>query len=69
MKKEKMKMNENEKTTKIVSDAIVARKLCKMGNPIIDIKKNKFKKDNSSVFVFAITDKFKEDFASIKAEA
>ena len=38
-------------------------------NPIIDIKKNKFKKDNSSVFVFAITDKFKEDFASIKAEA
>ena len=69
MKKEKMKMNENEKTTKIVSDAIVARKLCKMGNPIIDIKKNKFKKDNSSVFVFVITDKFKEDFASIKAEA
>ena len=58
-------MNENEKTTKIVSDAIVARKLCKMGNPIIDIKKNKFKKDNSSVFVFAITDKFKEDLSSI----
>ena len=55
----------DEKTTKIVSDAMVARKLCKMGNPIIDIKRNKFKTDNSSVFVFAITDKFKEDLSSI----
>lgn len=62
-------MNENKKTTKIISDATTARKLCKMGNPIIDIKRNKFKSDNSSVFVFAITDKFEEDFASIKAEA
>lgn len=55
----------NEKTTKIISDVTIARKLCKMGNPIIDIKKNKFKADNSSVFVFAITDKFKEDLSSI----
>ena len=55
----------NEKTTKIISDVIIARKLCKMGNPIIDIKKNKFKVDNSSVFVFAIADKFKEDLSSI----
>lgn len=55
----------NEKTTKIISDVTIARKLCKMGNPIIDIKKNKFKVDNSSVFVFAITDKFKEDLSSI----
>lgn len=55
----------DEKTTKIISDAKVARKLCKMGNPIVDIKRNKFKADNSSVFVFAITDKFKEDLASI----
>ena len=69
MKKEKMKMNEDEETTRIVSDARGARKRWKRGNPSIDIKKNKFKKDNSSVFVFAITDKFKEDFASIKAEA
>ena len=55
----------NEKTTKIISDVTIARKLCKMGNPIIDIKKNKFKADNSSVFVFAITDKFNEDLSSI----
>lgn len=55
----------NEKTTKIISDVTIARKLCKMGNPIIDIKKNKFKVDNSSVFVFTITDKFKEDLSSI----
>lgn len=61
-------MNENEKVTQIISNSKVARKLCKMGNPIVDIKKNKFKKDNSSVFVFNITDKFKEDLASIKAE-
>lgn len=62
----------DEKTTKIISDVRVARKLCKMGNPIIDIKRNKFKSDNSSVFVFTITDKFKEDLSSIvdkKAEA
>lgn len=55
----------DEKTTKIISDAKVARKLCKMGNPIVDIKRNKFKADNSSVFVFAITDKFREDLSSI----
>lgn len=55
----------NEKTTKIISDVTIARKLCKMGNPIIDIKKNKFKADNSSVFVFAITDKFKEDLSNV----
>ena len=55
----------DEKTTKIISDAKVARKLCKMGNPIVDIKRNKFKSDNSSVFVFTITDKFKEDLSSI----
>lgn len=61
-------MNENEKVTQIVSNSKIARKLCKMGNPIVDIKKNKFKKDNSSVFVFNITDKFKADLASIKAE-
>ena len=62
----------DEKTTKIISDVKVARKLCKMGNPIVDIKRNKFKSDNSSVFVFSITDKFKEDLSSIvdkKAEA
>ena len=62
----------DEKTTKIISDAKVARKLFKMGNPIVDIKRNKFKADNSSVFVFAITDKFREDLSSIvdkKAEA
>lgn len=62
-------MNENEKNTKVISDANVARKLCKMGNHIIDIKKNKFKNDNSSVFVFELNDKFKEDFDSIKPQA
>lgn len=54
-----------EKTTKIVKSAKVARKLCKMGNPIVDIKKNKDRDDGSSVFVFAITDKFQEDLSSI----
>lgn len=62
-------MNENEKKTKVIGDATLARKLCKMGHYIIDIKKNKFKNDNSSVFVFELTDKFKEDFASIQPQA
>jgi non-homologous end joining protein Ku len=63
---------ENQKVTKIISDSKVARHLCKMGNHIVDIKKNKFKTDNSSVFVFEVTDKFKADLDSIvgeKAEA
>ena len=54
-----------EKTTKIVKSAKVARKLCKMGNHIVDIKKNKDRDDGSSVFVFEITEKFQEDLSSI----
>lgn len=54
-----------EKTTKVIKNPTVAKKLCNMGNPIISIKKNKFKNDGSSVFVFAITEKFNEDLATI----
>ncbi len=61
-------MNDNEKTTRVIKSAKVARKLCKAGNPIIDIKKAKNRNDGSSVFVFAITDKFNEDLASILAK-
>lgn len=55
----------NEKTTKVIKNPTVARKLCKMGNYIIDIKKNKDRTDGSSVFVFAITEKFNNDLSSV----
>jgi len=42
----------------------VARHLLKLGNPIVDIKPDK-QKINSSVFVFEITEKFKNDLAAI----
>ena len=55
----------NEKTTKVIKNPTVARKLCKMGNHIIDIKKNKDRTDGSSVFVFAITEKFNNDLSIV----
>lgn len=38
----------------------VARRLLKMGNPIVDIKPDKYNREKT-IFVFKITDKFKED--------
>lgn len=43
----------------------IARKLLKMGHPICDIKPKKENPD-ASIFIFAETEKFKNDFASIK---
>lgn len=42
----------------------VARHLLKMGNPIYDIKPKKENPD-ASIFLFAETDKFLKDFATI----
>lgn len=40
----------------------VARRLLHMGNPIIDIKPDKKNRDKT-IFIFEITNKFKEDMA------
>lgn len=41
----------------------VARKLLHMGNPISDIKPDKSNNDKT-IFIFEITEKFKQDMAS-----
>lgn len=38
----------------------VARRLLRMGNPIVDIKPDKNNRDKT-IFVFEVTDKFKND--------
>lgn len=42
----------------------VARHLIKMGNPVYDIKPKKENPD-TSIFLFAETEKFQKDFAAI----
>lgn len=56
-----------EKVTKLVFKASVARKLCKLGHHIIDIKANR-ENPVASVFVFENTEQFKEDLAKILDE-
>lgn len=47
--------------TKSVFTPYVARRLLRMGNPIVDIKP--CKEDRSkTIFVFEVTEKFKKDF-------
>jgi hypothetical protein len=46
--------------TKCIFTPFVAKKLLKMGNPIIDIRADKNNKDKT-VFVFEKTEKLKED--------
>jgi hypothetical protein len=58
--------NEN-KTSKLVFDARVARTLCKRNFPIIDIKPLKGDPDKT-VFVFANTEEFQNAFAEIMDE-
>lgn len=58
--------NEN-KVSKLVFDAKVARALCKKGFPIIDIKPLRGEPDKT-VFVFANTDEFQAAFTQIMEE-
>ena len=55
--------NEN-KASKLVFDAKIARALCKKNFPIIDIKPMRGEPDKT-VFVFANTDEFQEAFTQI----
>lgn len=58
--------NEN-KTSKLVFDARVARALCKKNFPIIDIKPLRGEPDKT-VFVFANTEEFQNAFTEIMDE-
>ena len=58
--------NEN-KTSKLIFDARVARALCKKNFPIIDIKPLRGEPDKT-VFVFANTDDFTNAFADVMDE-
>ena len=58
--------NENKKS-KLVFDARVARALCKKNFPIIDIKPLRGEPDKT-VFVFANTEEFQNAFAQIMDE-
>ena len=58
--------NEN-KTSKLVFDAKIARALCKQNFPIIDIKPMRGEPDKT-VFVFANTGEFQSAFTQIMDE-
>lgn len=58
--------NENKKS-KLVFDARIARALCKKNHPIIDIKPLRGEPDKT-VFVFANTEEFQVAFAQIMEE-
>ena len=58
--------NENKKS-KLVFDARIARALCKKGFPIIDIKPLRGEPDKT-VFVFANTEEFQTAFTQIMDE-
>ena len=58
--------NEN-KTSKLIFDARVARALCKRNFPIIDIKPLRGEPDKT-VFVFANTEEFQQAFTTIMDE-
>ena len=58
--------NEN-KTSKLVFDARVARALCKKNFPIIDIKPLRGEPDKT-VFVYANTEEFQKAFNEIMSE-
>lgn len=58
--------NENKKS-KLVFDARIARALCKKDFPIIDIKPLRGEPDKT-VFVFANTEEFQEAFLQIMEE-
>lgn len=59
-------MNENKKS-KLVFDARVARTLCKKGFPIVDIKPLRGEPDKT-VFVFENTESFQEAFSQTMDE-
>jgi hypothetical protein len=68
-KREKVmtEMRNENKTSKLVFDARVARTLCKRSFPIIDIKPLKGDPEKT-VFVFANTEEFQNAFSEIMDE-
>jgi hypothetical protein len=60
-------MEDLRKDYKLIFNAGCARKMLKMGIPIVDIKADKNNKDKT-VFVFKRTPEFEEAFTKINAE-
>lgn len=60
-------MNEQNKEYKVVKDPKLARKLCKKGHYIVDIKKKKGSYD-ASVFIFEKNEQFDNDLKEISAQ-
>ena len=56
-----------DKKTKLIFKASIARKLTKLNNPIVDIKPNR-ENPVASVFVFENTEKFRNDLSKILEE-
>ena len=60
-----MEQKTKEQEYKIIIKPSIARKLLKLGNPILDIKPHReFKSE--TVFIFEITEKFKNDLSELK---
>lgn len=53
--------------TKLIFKTYLARRLLKLDNPIIDIKPDKLK-EGRTIFVFEITEKFKNDLSTLLSE-
>ncbi len=64
---ESLESQENQQESKLIFSAPIARRLLKMHNEIIDIKPDRTRPARS-VFVFAVNDKFKDDFNTVLNE-
>lgn len=58
---------DGQQESKLIFSAPIARRLLKMHNEIIDIKPDRTRPARS-VFVFAVNDKFKDDFNTVLNE-
>lgn len=52
---------------KIIFKLYLARRLLKMGNPIVDIKPDK-NKEGRTIFVFETNEKFQQDLSTLLSE-
>lgn len=61
------KVEKDTRTSRLIFDAKIARKLLKMGHVVIDIKPNRENTDKT-IFVFENTDEFKNTLSQIMDE-
>ena len=53
--------------TKLIFKFYLARRLCNMGNPIIDIKPDK-NREGKTIFIFERTEKFERDLTTLLSQ-